>query len=216
MKLASGAECAKACNVLMTARRLEAAAAPGVTFCYAPRFPLPIRHAKHVKLADEAFYIGGSAAKDSYLRGQALLDVCARAGGRSIHPGYGFLSENAAFADLCKQVWGQAGGEQRMHVPVLGWRMSLFSPVASAPPQAGVTFVGPGGDAIRAMGNKSEAKRIMSEAGVPVVPGYHGEDQSDMRWGRGERGIGGACFTCSIPAYQHTSTGIYLEMKHQI
>ena len=74
------------------------------------RSPLIGRHAKHVKLADEAFYIGGPAAKDSYLRGQALLDVCARAGGRSIHPGYGFLSENAAFADLCKRVRGQGSG----------------------------------------------------------------------------------------------------------
>ena len=154
--------------------------------------PLIIRYAKHVKLADEAFYIGGPAAKDSYLRGQALLDVCTRAGGRSIHPGYGFLSENAAFADLCKRVCGQgsggAGRDVGSSITAKCSQGCLLHPAVAAPPQAGVTFVGPGGDAIRAMGNKSEAKRIMSEAGVPVVPGYHGSDQSEQRWRGGERG----------------------------
>ena len=96
-----------------------------------------------MRLADEAFCIGGAAARDSYLRADAILDVCRSVGGRSVHPGYGFLSENAAFADTCHQ--------------------------------SGVAFVGPPGSAIRAMGDKSEAKRIMSEAGVPVVPGAMGE-----------------------------------------
>ncbi|KAG1663236.1 hypothetical protein FOA52_004437 [Chlamydomonas sp. UWO 241] len=130
-----------AARVLSTARRLGV---PTVAV-----YSDADRHARHIRLADEAFYIGGAAARDSYLRQDALLDVCASAGGKSLHPGYGFLSENAAFADACAA--------------------------------AGVAFVGPGGAAIRSMGNKSEAKSLMSAAGVPVVPGYHGHDQSDAR-----------------------------------
>jgi len=130
-----------ACRVLTTARRLGV---PTVAV-----FSDADRGARHIRLADEAFHIGGAAARDSYLRADVLLDVCARVGGHSVHPGYGFLSENAAFADACVK--------------------------------AGIAFVGPPGDAIRAMGNKSEAKAIMHAAGVPVVPGYHGEDQSDPK-----------------------------------
>ena len=103
--------------------------------------------ALHVALADEAYRIGPAPARESYLRGDVLLDVCKRSGAQALHPGYGFLSENADFADACAA--------------------------------AGVVFVGPPASAIRAMGGKSEAKALMEKAGVPLVPGYHGEDQSE-------------------------------------
>ena len=104
------------------------------------------RDAPHVKMADEAHRLGPAPATDSYLRGDLILAVADRTGAQAIHPGYGFLSENAEFAEACEQ--------------------------------ADVTFVGPPPSAIRAMGLKDEAKRIMEEAGVPVVPGYRGSNQS--------------------------------------
>ncbi len=102
--------------------------------------------AMHVALADEAFLIGPAPAAESYLRADAILDAAARSGAQAVHPGYGFLSENAAFAEACAK--------------------------------AGVTFIGPPVPAIRAMGSKSESKRLMEAAGVPLVPGYHGAGQS--------------------------------------
>ncbi|KAJ1817785.1 hypothetical protein LPJ60_004659 [Coemansia sp. RSA 2675] len=99
----------------------------------------------HVRLADEAYLIGSAAAAESYLRVDTIIDVVKRSGAQAIHPGYGFLSENASFSDRLDK--------------------------------EGVTFIGPPGAAMRAMGSKSESKRIMQEAGVPVVPGYHGENQ---------------------------------------
>jgi 3-methylcrotonyl-CoA carboxylase alpha subunit len=102
--------------------------------------------AAHVAFADQSFCIGGAAARDSYLKADVILDVAKRAGADAIHPGYGFLSENAEFAEACKA--------------------------------AGITFVGPPVSAIRAMGSKSAAKALMEKAGVPLVPGYHGDDQS--------------------------------------
>lgn len=107
------------------------------------------RHAKHVLWADQAFCIGPAAAKDSYLRKDHILQVAQRAGATAVHPGYGFLSENAGFAQLCQQ--------------------------------NGIAFVGPPASAIMSMGDKSEAKALMTKAGVPVVPGYHGSDQSTDR-----------------------------------
>ncbi|WP_133406550.1 acetyl-CoA carboxylase biotin carboxylase subunit [Parashewanella tropica] len=104
-------------------------------------------NARHVAMADEAFYLGGSAPAESYLRGDAIIEVAKRAGAQAIHPGYGFLSENAQFAKACEQ--------------------------------ASIEFVGPGSAAIDAMGSKSAAKAIMTKANVPLVPGYHGDDQSD-------------------------------------
>ena len=106
-------------------------------------------NAMHVAACDEAYPVGGPAPKDSYLRIDAILAAAKASGADSVHPGYGFLSENAAFAQACAQ--------------------------------AGLVFVGPPADAIRAMGGKSEAKALMVKAGVPVVPGYHGAAQDPTR-----------------------------------
>ncbi len=98
--------------------------------------------ALHVRLADEAHPIGPPPAAESYLRIDRLIAVAQAAGADCIHPGYGFLSENADFAQSCRD--------------------------------AGIVFVGPSPQAIRAMGLKDRAKALMGKAGVPVVPGYHG------------------------------------------
>ncbi len=103
--------------------------------------------APHMRLADAALCIGGAEAKQSYLNPDALLAAARQSGAQAIHPGYGFLSENAEFA--------------------------------AAVAAAGLVFIGPPAAAIAAMGNKAAAKRRMIEAGVPCVPGYQGEDQSD-------------------------------------
>lgn len=105
------------------------------------------RHARHVALADEAVHIGGPAPADSYLQMQRIVDAALATGSQAIHPGYGFLSENAAFCQLCAA--------------------------------NGLTFVGPSASAIESMGSKSAAKRIMQEADVPLLPGYHGDDQTE-------------------------------------
>jgi 3-methylcrotonyl-CoA carboxylase alpha subunit len=101
--------------------------------------------ALHVRQCDEAYCIGPAPARESYLSADNLLAVARASGAACIHPGYGFLSENAEFADACAA--------------------------------AGIVFVGPPPAAIRAMGLKDRAKVLMSEAGVPVVPGYHGDQQ---------------------------------------
>jgi 3-methylcrotonyl-CoA carboxylase alpha subunit len=126
-----------ACRVIKTARRMGIATVAVYSDADA--------NALHVKHADEAYHIGAPAPKDSYLRTDRLLEVIAQSGADSVHPGYGFLSENASFADALEK--------------------------------ASCVFVGPPASAIRAMGSKSEAKKIMGKAGVPLVPGYHGEDQ---------------------------------------
>lgn len=102
--------------------------------------------ARHVRQADLAVDLGGAKPADSYLAGERIIEAALATGAQAIHPGYGFLSENAAFAEA----------------------------VAAA----GLVFVGPPAAAIRAMGSKSAAKALMTDAGVPLVPGYHGEDQS--------------------------------------
>ncbi|MFY8092451.1 MAG: acetyl/propionyl/methylcrotonyl-CoA carboxylase subunit alpha [Niveispirillum sp.] len=104
-------------------------------------------NALHVASADQAVHIGPAPARESYLLGERIIQAAKATGADAIHPGYGFLSENAAFADA----------------------------VAAA----GLVFIGPPASAIRAMGGKSEAKALMETAGVPLVPGYHGEDQDD-------------------------------------
>ncbi|MEO3472754.1 biotin carboxylase N-terminal domain-containing protein [Roseomonas sp. CAU 1739] len=127
-----------ACRIIRTAQRM------GIR-CIAV-FSEADAHALHVALADEAHPIGPAAARDSYLRADRIIAVAHASGAEAIHPGYGFLSENADFAEACAA--------------------------------AGIAFVGPPGAAIRAMGSKAESKALMVAAGVPVVPGYHGEDQS--------------------------------------
>ncbi|MGV7176131.1 acetyl/propionyl/methylcrotonyl-CoA carboxylase subunit alpha [Xanthomonas axonopodis] len=104
------------------------------------------RNARHVRLADEAVHIGAAPAQQSYLRGEAILQAARATGAQAIHPGYGFLSENAAFAEACAH--------------------------------AGIVFIGPPAAAIRAMGDKSAAKALMQRAGVPLTPGYHGDEQA--------------------------------------
>ena len=102
--------------------------------------------AMHVQLADRAVRIGPPLAAQSYLRADAILAAAQQTGAQAIHPGYGFLSENATFARQCSE--------------------------------AGIKFIGPPTAAIEAMGSKSASKDIMIAAGVPVVPGYHGSEQS--------------------------------------
>ncbi|XP_040468907.1 methylcrotonoyl-CoA carboxylase subunit alpha, mitochondrial [Falco naumanni] len=105
------------------------------------------RNSMHVAMADEAFCIGPAPSQQSYLAMEKIIQVARVSAAQAIHPGYGFLSENTEFAELCKQ--------------------------------EGIIFIGPPSSAIRDMGIKSTSKAIMSAAGVPVVEGYHGEDQSD-------------------------------------
>lgn len=97
------------------------------------------KEATHVQMADEAFLVGVANVKDSYLNIEKILEAAKTSKADAIHPGYGLLSENAAFADACAE--------------------------------ANLTFIGPSASLIRKMGNKIEARKIMSEAGVPVVPG---------------------------------------------
>jgi 3-methylcrotonyl-CoA carboxylase alpha subunit len=102
--------------------------------------------ALHTRVCDQAVVIGPAPPQDSYLAIDRLIDAAHRVGAQCVHPGYGFLSENATFADACAK--------------------------------AGLAFVGPPPAAIRAMGLKDQAKSLMERAGVPVVPGYHGGQQT--------------------------------------
>jgi 3-methylcrotonyl-CoA carboxylase alpha subunit len=126
-----------ACRVAATARRLGVRTVAVYSDADAS--------AKHVTACDEAVHIGGSAPKESYLQWERIIAAAQATGAQAIHPGYGFLSENEAFADACAK--------------------------------AGLVFIGPPSSAIQAMGLKAESKRLMEQAGVPLVPGYHGEDQ---------------------------------------
>ena len=101
--------------------------------------------AKHVLACDEAVHIGAASPKESYLRGDRIIAAALATGAQAVHPGYGFLSENDAFAQACAD--------------------------------AGLVFIGPPPSALKAMGLKAEAKQLMEQAGVPLVPGYHGADQ---------------------------------------
>ncbi|TMS38897.1 hypothetical protein L596_005521 [Steinernema carpocapsae] len=107
------------------------------------------RASLHTRFADEAHHVGEPAALKSYLDMKKIIETARKSNAQAIHPGYGFLSENAEFAELCAK--------------------------------ENIAFVGPPTQAIRDMGTKSIAKQIMSDAGVPVIIGYHGSDQSDSK-----------------------------------
>src|SRR4051812_14327243 len=130
-----------ACRVIRTARRLGIRTVAVYSDADAK--------ALHVRMADEAVHIGPSPARESYLRGDRIIEAAKATSAEAIHPGYGFLSENADFAQ--------------------------------AVIDAGLIWVGPKADSIRAMGLKDAAKKLMAEAGVPVTPGYLGEDQAPKR-----------------------------------
>jgi 3-methylcrotonyl-CoA carboxylase alpha subunit len=126
-----------ACRVIRTARRLGIATV--AVYSEADRGAL------HVEEAGEARPIGPAPARDSYLNICAIIAAARASCAEAVHPGYGFLSENAEFAEACEE--------------------------------AGLVFIGPPAEAMRAMGSKAAAKALMARAGVPVVPGYHGDDQ---------------------------------------
>lgn len=103
-------------------------------------------HALHVRTADEAVYLGAAPVRDSYLNGEKIIAAAQRTGCDAVHPGYGFLAENADFAAACAN--------------------------------AGIVFIGPAPEVIRQMGLKSPARKRVAAAGVAVVPGYDGAEQS--------------------------------------
>ncbi len=127
-----------ACRVIRTAKRMGIATV--AVYSEADR------DAAYVAMADEAVAIGPAPARQSYLDGDRIIQAALTSGAEAIHPGYGFLSENADFAEACAA--------------------------------ASLVFIGPPAAAIRAMGGKSAAKALMAVADVPLVPGYHGDDQS--------------------------------------
>ncbi|MGX1012169.1 acetyl/propionyl-CoA carboxylase alpha subunit [Bradyrhizobium japonicum] len=116
------------------------------------------RDAMHVALADEAVLLGPARARDSYLSVERLIEAARKTGAEAVHPGYGFLSENAEFARACLE--------------------------------AGLVFVGPTAAMMTAMGSKSGSKALMEKAGVPLVPGYHGEAQDDATLSKAADKIG--------------------------
>ncbi|MBT8341338.1 MAG: ATP-grasp domain-containing protein [Desulfatitalea sp.] len=128
-----------ACRIIKTCKRL------GIeTVCV---YSDADADALHVLKADQAHHIGGAPAAQSYLCQDRIIAAAKRSGAPAIHPGFGFLSENAEFARRCEQ--------------------------------EGIVFIGPPASAIEVMGSKSLSKRIMEEAKVPLIPGYHGKNQSD-------------------------------------
>jgi 3-methylcrotonyl-CoA carboxylase alpha subunit len=126
-----------ACRVAATCKRLGIASVAVYSDADA--------NAKHVAACDEAVHVGGSAAAQSYLRIERIIEAAKKTGAQAVHPGYGFLSENEDFARACEA--------------------------------AGIVFIGPPVGAIAAMGSKAAAKALMHAASVPLVPGYHGDDQ---------------------------------------
>ena len=161
-----------ACRVIRTCRRLGIRTVAVYSEADAD--------AQHVRQADEAYLIGGPRPADSYLRGDAVIAAAKEAGAEAIHPGYGFLSENADFADA----------------------------VAAA----GLVFIGPSGASMRKMGSKAGAKELMAAAGVPVVPGYTGEDQSPNTLAREAARIG---FPLMIKA-AHGGGGKGMRVVHRL
>jgi 3-methylcrotonyl-CoA carboxylase alpha subunit len=139
-----------ACRVIHTARAmgLRTIAAYSEADC----------NAMHVAFADEAVLLGPAQARDSYLNIARVIAAAKETGAEAIHPGYGFLSENAEFARACLD--------------------------------AGIVFVGPTAEMMTAMGSKSGSKALMEKAGVPLVPGYHGEDQNEATLANAAERIG--------------------------
>ena len=161
-----------ACRVIRTCRRLGIRTVAVYSEADAD--------AQHVRQADEAYLIGGPRPADSYLRGDAILEVARSSGAQAIHPGYGFLSENADFADAVES--------------------------------AGISFIGPKAASMRKMGSKAGAKDLMAAAGVPVVPGYTGEDQSPNLLSREAARIG---FPLMIKA-AHGGGGKGMRIVHRL
>ncbi|XP_078149550.1 methylcrotonyl-CoA carboxylase alpha chain isoform X2 [Carex rostrata] len=127
-----------ACRIMRTAKRL------GVRTVAV--YSDADRDALHVRSADEAVRVGPAPTRLSYLNSSVIVEAALRTGAQAIHPGYGFLSESAEFAQICEN--------------------------------KGLKFIGPPASAIRDMGDKSASKKIMGAAGVPLVPGYHGDEQN--------------------------------------
>jgi len=126
-----------ACKIIKTAKKLNI---PTLTI-YSDEDINSI----HVSLADEAINIPGSNVSDTYMNSLAIINICKKYKANAIHPGYGLLSENAAFVELVEK--------------------------------NNLIFVGPNSEIIRNMGQKDKAKSLMENAGLPVVPGYHGAKQ---------------------------------------
>ena len=103
------------------------------------------KYSKHTQMMDEAYLIGPPQPSESYLKIDHLLDIAHRTKSEAIHPGYGFLSENAGFVKTLED--------------------------------NKIEFIGPPASAIQSMGSKSESKHIMDAANVPIVKGYHGDEQ---------------------------------------
>jgi len=139
-----------ACRIIRTCRRLGIRAVAVYSDADAG--------ARHVRLADDAIHIGPASARESYLVVEKVLDAAHKSGAQAIHPGYGFLSENAAFA---RQVQ-----------------------------DSGLTLIGPSPETMDLMGSKAAAKAKMAPAGVPLIPGYHGEDQDETTLGAEAERVG--------------------------
>ncbi|MDH4061181.1 MAG: acetyl/propionyl/methylcrotonyl-CoA carboxylase subunit alpha [Aquincola sp.] len=139
-----------ACRVAATARRLGVRTVAVYSDADA--------NARHVRACDESVRIGAPPPRESYLRWERILDAAKATGAQAVHPGYGFLSENEAFAAACAK--------------------------------AGLVFIGPPASAIAAMGSKAAAKALMDRAGVPLVPGYHGQDNEPALLAREAERIG--------------------------
>lgn len=130
-----------ACRIIRTARNM------GITTTAI--YSAADKQSLHVRQADEAFYVGPAPAANSYLNIDAILSIAKKCHVDAIHPGYGFLSENADFARACEA--------------------------------AGIIFIGPSIQALQIMGSKRLSKQHLAQTDVPLIPGYHGEDQSDER-----------------------------------
>ncbi len=139
-----------ACRIMRTARRLGIETVAVYSEADAGSM--------HVEQADEAWLIGAAPARESYLAIDKIIDAARRSGAEAIHPGYGFLSENPAFAEAC--------------------------------PAAGLVFIGPSAPAMRLMGPKASAKSLMERAGVPIIPGYHGDATDPQTLEREARRVG--------------------------